>query len=400
MALLSLFMRSSIRSASLKYWTGAWCSLSVALIALFIGFHVETAKLFFYSAYFFGEYAFGLLFIAGINHYIDGTRLEQRHLYLLIPAAAVALLLPHASRDFNNLFMIHATILAGLFAASFFALRPAQKRRGAGPGLHVMSVALVLLAVDFLHDVPLFGARNGLWGITVPAGYLQYTSIFDLILEILLGFGTMMVLLEGVRGEVEAANLKLTQARDQLERMARMDPLTEALNRHAFHSLVNRDESDVQADVSGSVAVIDIDNLKPINDQMGHSVGDRAIRSVARSVRSLIRADDMLFRWGGDEFLVLMFRLHEAEATRRMQSLNEILERISLLGSYGSATVSVSFGVAGFGSLDALGLAIEAADKSMYRSRQAHRAGDVPVDFVEAKPAMVIEAERSDPLPA
>src|SRR4029077_5630712 len=106
------------------------------------------------------------------------------------------------------------------------------------PGLRAMSAALILLAIDFLQYVPVFGARKGLWGITVPASYLQYTSIFDLILEILLGFGVMMVLLEGVRREVEAVNDRLVQAHGKLELMAQMDPLTEALNRHAFHSLL------------------------------------------------------------------------------------------------------------------------------------------------------------------
>src|SRR6185436_15469042 len=99
------------------------------------------------------------------------------------------------------------------------------------PGLRVMSGALFLLAIDFLHYVPVFGARKGLWGFTVPPAYLQYTSIFDLVLEILLGFGTIMLSFESVRREVEAANQELTAARDQLELMARMDPLTEALNR-------------------------------------------------------------------------------------------------------------------------------------------------------------------------
>lgn len=387
--LLSMFMRSSIRSASLKYWTIAWAGYSVALISLFIGFHMGSAKQPFYSIYFFGEYVFGLMFIAGCHHYATGARLEQRHLYILIPAAALAILMPHLSADFNNLFMIHATVFAGLFAASLVALRPSVKRKETSPGVRVMQVALVMLIIDFLHDVPVFGARNGLWGITVPGAYLQYTSIFDLILEILLGFGTMMVLLEGVRGEVEAANRGLTHARDQLELMARMDPLTEALNRHAFHSLVNRDENSREAAASGCVAVIDIDNLKPINDTFGHSAGDKAIRAVARAVRSLIRADDMLFRWGGDEFMVLMFNLHEGEADRRMRSLNEILEQKSPVLTSMTMTVTVSFGVAGFSSLEGLGQAIEAADKAMYSSRQLRRAGELPGGFVAAEQALV-----------
>ncbi len=111
-----------------------------------------------------------------------------------------------------------------------------------------MSAALLLLAIGFLHYVPVFGARKGLWGITVPLSYLQYTSVFDLLFEILLGFGTVMVLMEGVRREVEMANKKLLQARDQLELLVQMDPLTEALNRHAFHSLLRRPESGQEID--------------------------------------------------------------------------------------------------------------------------------------------------------
>jgi diguanylate cyclase (GGDEF)-like protein len=236
-----------------------------------------------------------------------------------------------------------------------------------------MSAALLLLAIDFLHYVPVFGARKGAWGITVPAGYLKYTSIFDLILEILLGFGTMMVLLEGVRHEVEEVNQKLVQARDKLELMAQMDPLTEALNRHAFHSLLSRNESDTVSNVSGSVAVIDIDNLKPINDSFGHNVGDKAIRAVAHAVRSLIRADDMLFRWGGDEFLVLMFKLEATEAERRMRSLNETLEKNSLQWTSAPVRIGVSFGLADFDSMTQVAQAIEEADKAMYANRQQTR---------------------------
>jgi len=372
-ALLSLSMRESIKSACVKYWTIAWICLSLSLISLVAAFHIAPEQKLFYACYFFGEYAFGLMFVAGTRHYASGKVLSRFDLIPFFAAAAVAAVLPFVSADFNDLFMIHATIVATMFAASFFYLRPAFKPHRNSPGLRVMAAALMLLAIDFLHYVPVFGARKGLWGITVPAAYLQYTSIFDLILEILLGFGTIMVSLEGVRREVEAANYKLTHARDQLELMARMDPLTEALNRHAFHSLLSRGEGDVQTDVDGSVAVIDLDSLKKINDTHGHNVGDKAIRAVARAVRSLIRADDMLFRWGGDEFLVLMFKLDEQEALRRMQTLNEILARNPQQTPSLPAGLSVSVGVSGFDSMKDLGQAIEQADQAMYQSRKSAR---------------------------
>lgn len=372
-ALLSLSMRSSIASVSLRNWTCAWVSLSLALLSLFAGFQFVSYHSLFYSAYFFGEYAFGLFFIAGCRFHAGGVEASQRYYLLLVPAAGIALALPYGSRDFNDLFLIQAAIMAVVFALSFIALRPAARNQKGSLGLKITSVALILLSVDYLHDVPVFGARKGLWGITMPAGYLQYTSIIDLVLEVLLGFGTVMVLLEGVRREVEVVNRQLTVARDKLELMARLDPLTEALNRHAFHSLLNHGETE-EAKLAGCVAVIDIDNLKPINDTHGHSAGDRAIRAAARAARSLIRADDMLFRWGGDEFLILMFGLQEEEASRRMKTLNRILEENGGHWASLAIPIRVSTGVAGFAGLAELPDAIEHADRAMYRSRQRDRA--------------------------
>jgi len=248
----------------------------------------------------------GVLLITLLSIVIRSTNKSQALKYWtaawVIPAVAVSLILPYASRE---LFVIHAAILAVLFLTALF---------------------------------------------------------------------TLMVLRESVRREMEMTNKKLLQARDQLELMVQMDPLTEALNRHAFHSLLRRPEggSD-ETGTSGSVAVLDIDNLKPINDTMGHTTGDRAIRAVARAMRSLVRADDMLFRWGGDEFLVLMFKLPQAEASRRMEKLNKILEENGERWIGMPLTVTVSFGVAGFTSLTDLGQAIEQADKAMYAQRNQIR---------------------------
>ena len=375
--LLSLFMRSSIKSKALTYWTASWISLSFSLISLFFGFRIDSKQSVFYSCYFLGEYLFGLLFIAGCRSQMTGAQLTREHNYFLIPVIAVSLGLPFVSHDFNDLFMIHAAILSVLFLVSFFVLRQGPREEQTSPGIRVMSVALLLLAVGFLHYVPVFGARKGLWGFTIPSDYLHYTSVFDLLFETLLGFGTVMVLMESVRREVELANRKLTQARDRLELLVQMDPLTEALNRHAFHSLLRSPEAGQESAVtSGSVAVLDIDNLKPINDTLGHTAGDKAIRAVARAMRSLIRADDMLFRWGGDEFLVLMFKLPQPDASRRIEKLNSILAENCERWIGSSLTVTVSFGVAGFTSLADLGQAIEQADKAMYAQRNRVR-GDL-----------------------
>src|SRR4051812_43128382 len=118
--LLSVFMRSTIKSNALTYWTAAWASLSLALISLFAAFRLGSTHTIFYSCYFFGEYLFGLFFIAGCRIQVTSAPLNTKHRYFAIPALAVALTLPYVSRDFNDLFMIHAAILAVLFMISFF----------------------------------------------------------------------------------------------------------------------------------------------------------------------------------------------------------------------------------------------------------------------------------------
>ena len=380
--LLSFFMMRSIQGASQRYWTAAWSCLSLSLSSLFVGFHVAWPKGLFYSLYFFGEYAFGYMFMAGCRHHATGARLTRRHLFALAPGVGLAAALPWLSDDFNDLFIVQALVMAGLFAAALVALGPERRGGQASPGVRVMSLALLLLALDFLHYAPVFGARNGAWGFSVPEGYLKYTSIFDLILETLLGFGTVMVLMEGVRREVEEANRELTAARERAERFALIDPLTEALNRHAFHTLISREGAREGTD--GCVAVIDLDDLKHINDTLGHAAGDRAIRAVAHAVREVVRADDLLFRWGGDEFLVLMFGIPEATARGRLDSLNERLAHAPPAEAQAPAPLTVSHGLARFETFSRLQHAIEEADRAMYERKQARKTGErtLPVETI------------------
>src|SRR5215813_9273584 len=84
--LLSIFMRSYIKGNALKYWTVSWTSLSLALMSLFVAFRLGLAQRSFYSCYFFGEYVFGLLFIAGCRSQVKDAALNRKHIFLLIPA--------------------------------------------------------------------------------------------------------------------------------------------------------------------------------------------------------------------------------------------------------------------------------------------------------------------------
>jgi len=110
--------------------------------------------------------------------------------------------------------------------------------------------------------------------------------------------------------------------------------------------------------------------LKVINDELGHPVGDAAIRAVASAIRSCIRADDLLFRWGGDEFLVLLFGVTEVEARSRLQSLNERLRQSMLTGVARPVDLSAAVGYASFDAATSFDDVIAVADTAMYGAKK------------------------------
>ena len=95
--------------------------------------------------------------------------------------------------------------------------------------------------------------------------------------------------------------------------------------------------------------------------------------AVARAVRAVIRADDLLFRWGGDEFLILLFNISESRVHARIAEINEALAATPLPNTTKPMPVLVSYGLAAFTSMGDIEQAIEKADGEMYARKQAHK---------------------------
>jgi diguanylate cyclase (GGDEF)-like protein len=371
--LLCGILLRTVRRRFLTYWAAGWCCMALALMGLLIGFTVPHGRVIGHAVYCFAEYAAGFLWVAGCRCLAADYRLTRRNYFWCVPAALIAIALPWAAGEINGLMVVHALLMACFFATGFAVLYATRgTARGAGTG--VMMAALFLLAVDFLQYAPVC-AYSYLTGVADPLPYMKYSALYDLMLEMLLAFGMVMVVMEHVRQELEAANHELRATGSRLKQMAQCDPLTGALNRHAFDSLMS-EARDNGCPFAGCVALLDIDNLKPINDTLGHAAGDRAIQLVARTVRSAIRPDDFLFRWGGDEFLVLWLgQIKEADAALRLERLNEELARNARAdGQSYSQEASVSFGLATFSDLAGVLAAIHRADERMY-TRKLSRPG-------------------------
>lgn len=382
-AVLCLFLTRSLESKALDYWKKAWVALSLSLLSLFIAFNsVSNAKPLF-LLYYLGEYAFGYFLVAGCRNYASDNKITAQSWWWMIPGFLLAVFLSFSTADFNNVFNLHSFVIATIFAVAFFALKPAGALYKDNFGWHLMRVALALLAIDFYHYTLLFSLPRYFYQIQFFKQYLTFEPVIDLVLEILLGFGMVIVLLERVRRETEDANSKLKKAHDKLEELAHIDPLTTAFTRHAFYGFLNKRGKDSSV-IFGCVGVFDIDNLKPINDRFGHFTGDMAIRAVVRSIRVLIRAEDLLFRWGGDEFFVIMISTDSEMARERMSELARLLGEVKIDGLDESLRVGVSYGFADFSGVSELEQAVKNADAEMYRVKQARKVSEKSPDAIFA----------------
>ena len=179
-------------------------------------------------------------------------------------------------------------------------------------------------------------------------------------------------LLTAVSHQVAAA-VRVARLHQAARTAAATDPLTGLPNRRVFFEHVaeglRRSEADAKA---LSVAIIDVNGLKQLNDQHGHAAGDDALRRIGQILSAGVRGDDLVARIGGDEFAVVFPGAPLLAAERIMRRLADEIGRASTPG--GQALPTIAWGIAPAPpepiSVDAL---VDAADRAMYRQKQLGR---------------------------
>ena len=346
------------RRSYARRWAIGWAAFFLALLS--VRLDIQFGNRTFWVVYLVLEWVFLYLLWAGCREILTGERMEFRHATYAIPiAVVVAAVMARVAPSFDDLFTVQTAVVASGATASFLTL---NRRRDCATGCSIMRISLVLMAALYFAYVPAYAYYTHVGRFP----FLEYSSLADLFVAVFLGFGMIVV-------TAEEANLELEEAKARAEQKLNIDPLTEALNRHAFHSMQHGDEVQTDGELSGVVVMIDVDNLKGINDKFGHAAGDAVIRAAANSVRTLIRADDLLFRWGGDEFVAIIPNSTLATVCERLSPLSDgIMARVSPSGP--PLRFSISWGGAEFDDRTSLDSAMKAADQAMYRSRSQARA--------------------------
>jgi diguanylate cyclase (GGDEF)-like protein len=225
--------------------------------------------------------------------------------------------------------------------------------------LHVAYV--VLFAISAAHNDRTFR-------------FLTYANFYDLFLEMTFGMALIIWAMEDTERKLSGVHARTLDDTQRARRRAQLDPLTETYNR----LFLDENRESLSSDpAGGAIVLIDVDELKAINDREGHEEGDKAIWTVAAAIKKLIRGDDYVIRWGGDEFLVVLPGMGQDTVTKRFYLLPAKIEEVRHSPrhrerAYGKF-LSASVGVTLYSKRIPFDSAVEMADRMMYERKKAHR---------------------------
>lgn len=159
-----------------------------------------------------------------------------------------------------------------------------------------------------------------------------------------------------------------------LEETSRTDFLTKLINRRAMHRFLQNEIARFgRTGGTFSLVLVDIDYFKNINDQFGHDIGDEVLIALSRVFESAVREQDIVSRWGGEEFLILLPNTAQADAFEQAERLRQLLDSDALQIERYPHRITASFGVCEFNPEENLEFMLKQADIALYQAKALGR---------------------------
>jgi len=312
-ALLLLLVYFYRRRIFIAWWMAAWLLLGVSMLAVARPYSTTQLNGLIYGISQFLGVLSSLAFVVAADAYRQRPKLRRGYGLVLLAVAIYFVFMPVALGSESVRALGHIVIAGGMLtagAAHLLLLRHARML-----GATIVGIALLGLAG---FNIWLAAIASGPHPAAVTPALVAMTVLF------LVGaLGQQLLAFEDMTFELQRINRRLETAQDELRQLVITDPLTGTRNRRFFHEVIGRElHRHKRYEVPLSIVFIDVDRFKAINDTLGHETGDRVLRDVAGFLLKNIREADYVFRWGGDEFLVLI-SCGEEEARRRALTLQQ-----------------------------------------------------------------------------
>ena len=293
------------------------------------------------------------------------------------------------SRRFKDPALTLAQILYAITccAAAFVIAGPAR-----GVTLPILAIILMfgifglttrqMLGV-LVYSLVAFGVASGVVAARDEPDYppVVAAAYVGMVVVVLLSSTFLTTRVQSTREHLRRQKAELAQALEQIRQLATHDDLTGLLNRRA---MLDRMQLEQRRSLrSGSpllIAQLDIDHFKAVNDTHGHAAGDLVLQSFADTVRRNVRDTDVLARWGGEEFVLLLCDTPAADAVALMERLRQAVQAMQVPVAQGGQpiTVTVSIGLARHTPADPLAGTLERADQALYAAKAGGRNRVVP----------------------
>lgn len=184
--------------------------------------------------------------------------------------------------------------------------------------------------------------------------------------------GAIIAELQSLQATLEARRQELEALNRRLDHEAMTDALTGLPNRRRFDRVLGGLLAQVDTDALGggfTLALLDVDHFKAINDRFGHAAGDRVLETLARLLHDTLRGDDLAARIGGEEFVLLMPNTSPEDARCPLERLRTRVQQHQWQG----IPVTLSIGLAGHRPGDTAAGLLERADRALYAAKQGGR---------------------------
>ncbi len=224
-------------------------------------------------------------------------------------------------------------------------------------------LTFVALLLGMLFSL-LVWPRHGQWGIEL--GHAAALLVFLPMMALL------SARMSSIRHRLSTQKADLTKALARIEEMALRDALTGLFNRRYAQTLLEQSRLQWQRTKRGfSVALLDIDHFKRINDQHGHAIGDAVLRQFGQVAQNQLRVTDTLCRWGGEEFLLVL--ADENQPTQAEVAVQRLAQAIRDAGPVEGVSYTFSAGVTAHRPMEPIEAALERADAALYRAKAQGR---------------------------
>lgn len=266
-------------------------------------------------------------------------------------------------------------------AFAYVTLDPSER------GMVLVLIALVIVFGMYTHT-PRLSVMNGVLAMVLLGAAMGVLSSVDPAyyppqLE-MLRFGVMLgslpvliftaYLISSWRKRLSTQRRELQQALDQVQQLATRDSLTGLYNRrHMQEKLAYAAQRYQRYGERFTVALIDLDHFKRINDEHGHLVGDQALMAFASAASMVLRDTDTLARWGGEEFLFLMPNTSPQKAVIALDRVRDALVSVSVSDAAPQLRLRFSAGLALHQGQEGTEATLERADQALYQAKSAGR---------------------------